>query len=85
MSLFEKGDCEMKGIWIRSQDEKTLAYCHRLAIVGRIIQNLATTGIEDDYDIMGEYETPQRAIQVLNDIQNQICTMTNTVYQMPEK
>lgn len=59
-------------MWIRSQDKTTLAYCTRLAVVGRTIQNLPPTGIEDDYDIMGKYETPKRALEVLDEIEKQL-------------
>lgn len=59
-------------MWIRSQDKKTLAYCTRLTVVGRTIQNLPATGIEDDYDVLGRYETPERAIEVLSEIQEQL-------------
>ena len=57
-------------MWIRSQDGKTLAKVTRLAVVGRTIQNLPATGIEDDYDVMGVYESPERAIEVLDEIED---------------
>lgn len=55
-----------------SQDGCTLAFCTRLFVHGNIIQNLPATGLEDDYDILGKYESKERAIEVLNEIQQQI-------------
>ncbi|GMG96824.1 hypothetical protein EN5CB1_16500 [Tepidimicrobium xylanilyticum] len=59
-------------MWIRSQDKKTLAYCTRLFVYGPYIQNLPATGIEDDYDIMGKYESEKRAKEVLDEIEKQL-------------
>lgn len=85
-------------MWIRSQDKKTLAYCTRLAVVGRTIQNLPPTGIEDDYDVMGVYESSERAVEVLDNIQSQLRSTVEVIrevssdnykqhfiYQMPEE
>lgn len=86
-------------MWIRSQDGKTLAKVTRLAVVGRTIQNLPATGIEDDYDIMGKYESEKRAIEVLDEIEKRLFAYTEVyekrtdyhetrkhiVFQMPEK
>lgn len=85
-------------MWIRSQDKKTLAYCTRLIVAGRTIQNLPPTGIEDDYDVMGVYESPERAMEVLDNIQSQLQSAVEVIrgvsgknykqhfiYQMPEE
>ena len=85
-------------MWIRSQDKKTLAYCTRLVVVGRTIQNLPPTGIDDDYDVMGVYESPERAVEVLDNIQSQLRSAVEVIrgvssdnykqhfiYQMPEE
>lgn len=86
-------------MWIRSQDKKTLAYCTRLFVHGPYIQNLPATGIEDDYDIMGKYESEERAMEVLDEIENQLFKHTklhekandyhkitkHIVFQMPEE
>ena len=85
-------------MWIRSQDRKTLAKVTRLAVVGRTIQNLPATGIEDDYDIMGKYESEERAVEVLDNIQSQLRSAVEVVrgvssdnykqhyvFQMPEE
>ena len=73
-------------MWIRSQDKKTLAYCTRLAVVGKTIQNLPPTGIDDDYDLMGVYESSERAIELLNDIAETIKFVSESfIYKMPKK
>lgn len=85
-------------MWIRSQDKITLAYCTRLAVVGKTIQNLPPTMFEDDYDILGEYENKERALEVLDEIEKQLGSITEIietagetkckshwVYEMPEK
>ena len=85
-------------MWIRSQDKKTLAYCTRLAVVGKTIQNLPPTGIDDNYDVMGVYESSERAVEVLDNIQSQLRNAVEVIrgvssdnykqhfiYQMPEE
>ncbi len=86
-------------MWIRSQDKKTLTKVTRLFATRRgKIQNLPTTGIEDDYDILGEYKSEKRAIEILDIIMNQIGMVTEStvsmsnevikrhfVFQMPEE
>ena len=86
-------------MWIRSQDKTTLAYCTRLAVVGKTIQNLPPTMFEDDYDVLGKYETKERAIEVLSEIQEQLFRQVEIqeewnsyqkiksyfVFQMPEE
>ena len=85
-------------MWIRSQDKKTLAYCTRLAVVSRTIQNLPPTGIEGDYDVIGVYESSERAVEVLDNIQSQLRSAVEVIrevssdnykqhfiYQMPEE
>lgn len=63
-------------MWIRSQDKTTLAYCTRLAVVGRTIQNLPPTMFEDDYDRLGTYETKEKALEVLNEIEKRLFEYT---------
>lgn len=73
-------------MWIRSQDKKTLAKVERLTVQGKMIQNLPPTMFEDDFDILGEYESPERAIEVLNDITETIEFVSESfIYKMPEK
>ena len=73
-------------MWILSQDKKTLAKVERLAVQGKMIQNLPPTMFEDDYDILGGYESPERAIEVLNDIAETIKFVSESfIYKMPKK
>mgnify|MGYP000855460405 CR=1 FL=1 len=85
-------------MWIRSQDKLVLAKVTRLSIVGTSIQNLPTTGIEEDSDLLGEYENFERAVEVLDDIQRHLANAAEitkhlsnwhlkqqVVYQMPEE
>jgi len=85
------------GIWIRSQNKECLAKVKRLLVSHGRIVNIQTA--DDDYDLLGDYETKERAIEVLDEIQNEILNgqiivkgvrtwrVENriTVYQMPEK
>lgn len=86
-------------MWIRSQDKTTLAYCTRISVAGRTIQNLPPTMFEDDYDVLGRYETPERALEVLDEIEKRLFAYTDVyekrtdyhetrkqmIFQMPEK
>lgn len=65
-------------LWIRSQDEKILANVTRLVVHGKMIQSLPMTGLEDDYDILGKYETTERAIEVLDEIEEHIRNLAET-------
>ena len=76
-------------LWIRTQDKMRLVQPNRLAIKG----DSRTIG-EGDYYIYesqnslryGTYTTKERALEVLDEIQNIIIdysTMSRVVYQMP--
>lgn len=80
-------------MWIRSQSRKNLGNYKYLYTRGKEIY--AETNM--DTDILGEYATPERVLQVLDDIQNKISSIEsfklskesltgqNFVYQMPEQ
>lgn len=64
-------------MWIRSQDRMNLVEAKRLIAYEkqgkfRIVNQVLHMGDVDDYDILGEYESEERAIEVLNEIQNEI-------------
>ncbi|BAH07967.1 hypothetical protein [Clostridium kluyveri] len=69
-------------MWIRAQDRMSLVEPKRLNICKnqgkfRIINQVLYMGdVSDDYDILGEYESKERAIEILDDIQNQILHCT---------
>lgn len=80
-------------MWIRSQDRMNLVEVKRLTAYEkqgkfRIINQVLYLGdISDDYDILGEYESKERAIEVLNEIQNEISNcvkFTHTTESLPK-
>lgn len=57
-------------LWIRSQDKKTLTKISEVAIS---YGGVTIRGIIGDYSRwLGEYKTKERALEVLNEIQNKI-------------
>lgn len=54
--------------WIRSQDKLKLVNCNDIAIVGSNIYGYFDKSTE--YEVLGEYNTKQRAVEVLNEMQN---------------
>lgn len=84
-------------IWIRSQDKKSLTYCKNLAVqkgysgTWIIIEYHHT--IEDVGQIttfLGEYNTEEDAISVLDDIETRVKstlkdTQINPIFRMPQR
>mgnify|MGYP004527224795 CR=1 FL=1 len=82
-------------LWIRSQDRKDLICTRRIYVHENTIRTNIYEAI--GFAILGEYETKERALDVLDTIQNklkygmqvtnnnQIVGTTTYVYQMPEK
>ncbi len=89
-------------LWIRSQDKETLKKVHYL----KISRNYEGTTLEGEaeysysiFDInkdeeflkkLGSYKTKERALEVLNEIQQRIIDLqinnsSDCVYKMPEK
>ncbi len=73
-------------LWIRSQSKKTLMKVTKVHICGGVI---FASGYTEFDEIIGEYKTKERVIEILNEIQNYIL-LPNTdnsayVYQMPAK
>ncbi|HHV41257.1 MAG TPA: hypothetical protein GXX72_00165 [Clostridiaceae bacterium] len=87
----------MNGIWIHSQDRKTLVYAKRIAIerfkehennryLYRIINQVLYQDNADDYDVLGVYTTEKRAMEILGDISRSIdglINKSNKVFYMP--
>ena len=69
-------------MWIRSQNKLMLMQIHEVHVTGGVINALfcGTTNL-------GTYKTPERAMEVLNDIQSEImnCNPVNDVYIMPKE
>ena len=71
-------------MWIRSQDRLTLVKSERLIIscpnenfegsgkYARVLNYKAQIGNTEDYDVLGVYETKERAIEVVNDMQEHL-------------
>ena len=53
-------------LWIRSQDEKVLTICRELCVGGTYGNEI----IENDIRSLGTYKTKERALEVLDEIQN---------------
>ena len=83
-------------LWVRSQDKTNLVKIRQISLNyqnnKQIIANYIPELYENSgeyYEILGTYKTKERAIEVLDEIQNYIL-LPNTdnsayVYQMPEK
>ena len=71
-------------LWIRSQNKKTLHKVTKVYISehqyygGRIIYRII-----DSSDVLGIYETEERALEVLDEIQKSICTTFNLKPKIP--
>lgn len=83
-------------MWVRSQDKKDLVYVKFIVVKNKAIFG-AFDGSSNGYGLLGEYESEQRAIEVLDEIQHQIGTCQSmdsivdgtrikrdNVYEMPE-
>jgi len=75
------------GVWIRSQNKKTLVVCSAFhsnsdnQIVGFDNSNAN----EDLFDYLGSYSTKEKALKVLDMIQKHIeDNIYNNVFQMPQ-
>ena len=95
-------------MWIRSQDGKALInatriilhrrYAHNRTIehVISIINQVSLGETTNEYDVLGDYATEERAIAIIDEIQERICEIehgklfpndgiTDAVYQMPKE
>jgi hypothetical protein len=60
-------------MWIRSKDKTVLVETKRIIANGKCIVNQVLCQSEaDDYDILGEYATKERALEVLDQIQQRL-------------
>lgn len=94
-------------LWIRSQDKKNLVKIRQISLNyqnnKQIIANYTPELYENSggyYELLGTYKTKERALEVLNEIQNKINLINlghdfgspmvdlknpTYIYQMPEK
>lgn len=73
------------GIWIRSQDKCKIGKCTEFYIDDSYDGDYDIEGysIDDTPIILGTYSTKEKAIKVLDMIQEHIETHSNNVFQMP--
>lgn len=69
-------------MWIRSQDRLRLQYVNRFEIEHFENKEIATITGHGWY--LGEYSTEDKALKVLNEIQNAITSERVVIYQMPQ-
>jgi len=72
-------------IWIRSQDRKILAAVDTVEIIKQYHQyNQVTYELWSYERMLGTYATSERAMEVLNDIQNAVEKQMK-IFQMPKE
>ena len=69
-------------MWIRSQDLYTLIKCERLSIRQSVSKKHCVIG--DERIVLGEYSTVDKALKVLDEIQNRTEYLYPKVFQMPQ-
>ena len=98
-------------LWVRSQDKEKLLKCNDIAISNNMINERESikfkgykiVGYFDkntEYEILGTYKTKERAIEILDEVQNKlnirhcddvgtqfilINEMTPVIYEMPKE
>ena len=73
------------GIWIRRQDKSALINANKINIAD--FHDLFKNAIWGDDVFLGEYSTKEKALKVLDEIQEFIVyyeNISNMVYQMPQ-
>lgn len=79
------------GIWVRSQAKKALCKVQRIYVYEKDgkwkVVNIIN-GESDDFDTLGTYETEEKALEVLNEIQSHIEIVLRNheayVFEMPK-
>ena len=77
-------------IWIRTQDKKGIYKVDRVFIDERLYNLKGKYGIQSNDALLGDYDTVERALEVVDDIESHIKDMMNKtfnkdVYQMPQE
>ena len=79
------------GFWVRTQDKTELINSKRFQVEGQRIY-VFTGSDEDNWVAIAEYKTKERAVEVLDDMQNELTNITPAseaqfirVYQMPKE
>lgn len=71
----------MDGIWIRSQDRKKLIHCKEIWVEDSSVFGSASG--EEGYCRLGRYSSEERAVEVLDEIQDFLSIIR--VYNMPKE
>lgn len=76
-------------IWIRTQDKKGIYEVKHVFIDERLYNLKGKYGIQSNNALLGDYDTMERALEVIDDIESHIEDMMNKqfnkdVYQMPQ-
>ena len=73
-------------LWVRSQDKCTLQECHHLSVQEVAEPNKKHTkwAVVADFAFVGEYETKDRCLEIIDEIQNLIKNEF-IVYEMPKE
>lgn len=76
----------MSGIWIRSQDKCKMGKCAEFYIVDSYDGDFEIYGCtcSDGSNMLGKYDNKEKAVKVLDMIQEHIETHRNNVFQMPQ-
>lgn len=77
------------GVWIRTQDKQSLFLIDNLGTATTVDGSTLITNILDKTQpksqyVLGEYPTEERALEVINAIQDHIQKGNKGVYTMPE-
>ena len=74
-------------MWVRSQNKEVLANIKAFNII-KDKEKFCITGylnsVSDNFIYLGKYETKEKAMQVLDELQRRIAKSESGVYQMPE-
>lgn len=65
-------------LWIRSQDREILAKAEHLDVYNASVENEELFVIEESGTDLGSYKTKEKALEVLEEIQNKIKLMGKT-------
>lgn len=76
-------------LWIRTQDKHKLLNIPGVTVKGKKIESIGGSGLLDglDNNILGKYESNERALEVLNEILTKIeeSTVVSVTFIMPKE
>lgn len=77
-------------LWIRSQDKNSLIKVEKIELIYDYLccDNIQLIHIETDKGRIGSYATRERALEILDEIQNILIdykNMSRVVYEMPKE